>query len=752
MMTISSILSVRPKNIFLKKGRSGMRNREHIQTTELQTFRVHGLTCANCAAKMDSSLKEVFGPQAGVNFAAASITIPAAGVRQAQAIIDCIESGVSIEAQTKGKDQQGSRKAALFLRQVLPLGFAAVLFAIGLLFRDQLEESPYGDADYLVFLTAYVLVGRNVLLSAVRNLIKGSLFDENFLMALATAGAIALGELPEAVGVMLFYSIGELLQNAAVNRSRRSIQALTDMRPDYANIKVGSETRRVEPTAVSVGEIILVRPGERVPLDGEVIEGKSFIDTSALTGESVPVRVSPGDSVLAGMVNTSGLLTVKVTRRFSESSLAKILHLVENAATRKAPTEKFITKFARYYTPAVVLAAAALAFLPPLIIPGADLGQWVQRALILLVISCPCALVVSIPLGYFGGIGGASKRGVLVKGANFLEALVDVDTVVFDKTGTLTQGVFRVSEIVPAPEFDKGTLLEVAAKAEAHSNHPIAVSICKAYGKPVDISEIAEYKEITGCGVSATTVGGQRILVGNQRLMKDQRLSLPSWDGIGTVVYVSVDGQFAGYIIISDQIKEDSAEAVAQLRKLGVRKIVMLTGDAENVANHVAAALGIDEVHSNLLPEDKVRRVEELIGQTRQRGKGKLVFVGDGINDAPVLTRADVGAAMGGLGSDAAIEAADVVIMDDMPSRLAAAISIARKTRGIVIQNIVFSLAIKGVFIALGAMGAASMWEAAFADVGVALLAILNATRALRSERSFGSTLSIKAGKLEAAG
>ncbi len=705
-----------------------MSNHDSMHTDELKTFPLKGLTCANCAAKIDSRLKKRFGSSSGVNFAAGKITVPESQLQQAQEIIDSVEDGVSITSEAKGAHAGGG--SLLSWRQVLPLGLAAILFVFGLIYRQALQATPYALGDYLVFMSAYVLVGRNVLLAATRNVASGSLFDENFLMALATIGAIALNELPEAVGVMLFYYVGELFQDMAVNRSRRSIQALMDIRPDYANLKNGDTVQRVDPITVSVGSLIVVQPGERVPLDGEVAAGDSFVDTSALTGESVPTKVGVGDSVLAGSVNTSGLLTMTVTKEFGQSSLAKILHLVENATGRKAPTDKFITKFSRYYTPAVVLAAAALAVVPPLVIPGAAFGEWVHRSLILLVISCPCALVVSIPLGYFGGIGAASKQGVLVKGANFLEALVNVDTVVFDKTGTLTEGVFQVSAVVPAADFDEDTLLAAAAQAEMHSSHPIATSIAKAYGRPVNPDQVTEYEEISGHGVRAV-VQGQSVLAGNRRLMMRHGLSVPDVNGMGTVVYLAIDGRFAGYIVISDRVKVDSAAAVAQLRRAGVHHTVMLTGDSATVGEQVAKQLGLDAVHSNLLPEDKVERVEALLAEVRQR-RGKLVFVGDGINDAPVLTRADVGVAMGGLGSDAAIEAADVVIMDDSPSRLATAIGVARGTRRIVIQNIVFALATKGLFIALGSLGAATMWEAIFADVGVALIAIFNSTRALR--------------------
>ena len=698
---------------------------------QLETFGVQGLTCANCAGKIDACFKEEFGEGAGVNFAAGSIIIPRSQIAKAQAIIDSIEEGVTISV--KGDGKQGESHGFQLWRQLLPLVVSGVLFVIGLIWRKQLQATPYHLGEYLVFLSAYGLAGQHVLRAAARNLIRGKVFDENFLMTVATAGAIALRELPEAVAVMLFYYVGELFQDMAVNRSRRSIQSLMDIRPDYANLKVGEDIRRVSPTQVSPGSLIVVRPGERIPLDGEVLAGESFVDTSALTGESVPVKVQPGKSVLAGTVNTTGLLTIEVTKEFGQSSVAKILDLVENATSRKAPTEQFITKFARYYTPAVVAAAAALAIIPPLVIAGASWSQWINRALILLVISCPCALVVSIPLGYFGGIGAASKRGILVKGANFLEALADLDTVVFDKTGTLTHGVFQVTEIVPAPGTTSEELLAAAAAAELHSKHPIATSILSAYATHTGGSFPPMMWKTTGrlpAMASKPGFQGRLIQAGNRRMMAAADLYVPQVPEGGTVVYVAVDGQYKGYLQISDQIKADAVEAVAQLKAAGVGQTVMLTGDNQGVARQVAAQVGIDEVQSQLLPEDKVARVEELLARPSRRGK--LAFVGDGINDAPVLTRADVGVAMGGLGSDAAIEAADAVIMDDRPSRLATAIEVARGTRKIVVQNIVFALAAKGVVIALGAFGLASMWMAIFADVGVALIAIVNSTRALR--------------------
>jgi Zn2+/Cd2+-exporting ATPase len=613
------------------------------------------------------------------------------------------------------------------LKRELSLVFTVVgLFAIGLVFEKPLHDTPYSIAEYTVFIPAYLLSGWSVLKTAGRNILRGQFFDENFLMTLATLGAIAIHKLPEAVAVMLFYQIGELFQEAAVNRSRRSIKSLLEVRPDSANLKTATGVQIVSPEQVQVGDWVLVKPGEKVPLDGEIVEGRSQVDTSALTGESVPRSVEVGQTVLAGMINQSGVLTVQVTKRFEESSIARILELVENAGSKKATTEKFITRFAQRYTPIVVFLSLAVATLPPLFIPGATHTEWLYRALTLLVISCPCGLVISIPLGYFGGIGGAAKRGILVKGATFLDALASVDAVVFDKTGTLTQGVFKVTQIVPAHGFEETELLRWAAIAEYHSNHPIAQSIRKAYLEPIDESEIADYQEIPGHGIQ-TKVGTALILAGNDRLLHLHKIQHDTCNVEGTVVHVAVDDRYAGYIVIADELKPDAVEAVRSLKQLGMNPVMMLTGDSQAVAERVARSIGLDTFQAELLPEDKVTALESVMG------KGlKTAFIGDGINDAPVIARANVGLAMGGLGSDAAIETADVVIMTDAPSKVAEAIQIGRKTRRIVIQNIVLAMAIKGIFILLGIFGVATLWEAVFADVGVALLAVLNATRALK--------------------
>ena len=606
----------------------------------------------------------------------------------------------------------------------------ARIAAAALLFAAALPLPLMGLARLAVFLLPYAVVGWDVLWRAVRNIAHGQVFDENFLMALATIGALATGEYPEAVFVMLFYQVGELFQSYAVDQSRKSITALMDIRPDYANMEVDGQLQQVDPEDVAVGDTIVIKPGERIPLDGVVLEGTTTVDTAALTGESLPREAGPGDDVISGCVNLSGLLRVQVTRPFEESTVSKILDLVENASGRKAKAEHFITKFARYYTPIVVLAAVALAVLPPLFTSI----QWVdsiQRALNFLVVSCPCALVISVPLSFFGGIGGASRDGILVKGGNYLEVLAKAEIVVFDKTGTLTQGVFNVTAIHP-DDCSEGQLLELAALAESWSDHPISSSLKEAYGKELDPARVSEAEELSGRGVRAV-VDGRTICAGNDKLMEDIGVSWHPCHRVGTTVHVAADGVYLGHIVISDQVKPDAKEAIAALKSQGVRKTVMLTGDAREVGEDVAGRLGLDEVHTQLLPAGKVEHVEALLKQVSP--KGALAFVGDGINDAPVLSRADVGIAMGGLGSDAAIEAADIVLMDDKPSKIAHAISIARRTLAIVRQNIVFALAVKLLVLVLSAAGWASMWAAVFADVGVSVIAILNAMRCLRQPK-----------------
>ncbi|HJB99876.1 MAG TPA: cadmium-translocating P-type ATPase [Candidatus Flavonifractor merdavium] len=606
----------------------------------------------------------------------------------------------------------------------------ARLVAAAVLFAAALPLPLTGLARLAVFLLPYAVVGWDVLWRAVRNIAHGQVFDENFLMALATIGALATGEYPEAVFVMLFYQVGELFQSYAVDQSRKSITALMDIRPDYANMEVDGQLQQVDPEDVAVGDTIVIKPGERIPLDGVVLEGSTTVDTAALTGESLPREAGPGDDVISGCVNLSGLLRVQVTRPFEESTVSKILDLVENASGRKAKAEHFITKFARYYTPIVVLAAVALAFLPPLFTSI----QWVEsihRALNFLVVSCPCALVISVPLSFFGGIGGASRDGILVKGGNYLEVLARTEIVVFDKTGTLTQGVFNVTAIHP-DDCSEGQLLELAALAESWSDHPISRSLKEAYGKELDSARVSEAEELSGRGVRAV-VDGHTVCAGNDKLMEDIGVSWHPCHRVGTTVHVAADGVYLGHIVISDQVKPDAKEAIAALKAQGVRKTVMLTGDAREVGEDVAGRLGLDEVHTQLLPADKVEQVETLLKQVSS--KGALAFVGDGINDAPVLSRADVGIAMGGLGSDAAIEAADIVLMDDKPSKIAHAIAIARRTLAIVRQNIVFALAVKLLVLVLSAAGWASMWAAVFADVGVSVIAILNAMRCLRQPK-----------------
>ncbi len=578
-----------------------------------------------------------------------------------------------------------------------------------------------------LFIISYIIVGGDVVKRAVKNIFKGQVFDENFLMSIATIGAFFIGEYPEGVAVMLFYQVGELFQSYAVGKSRKSIASLMDIRPDYANVKKGDELVKVDPDEVQIGDIIVIKAGEKIPLDGKVIEGSSMIDTSALTGESVPREVEVGSDILSGCININGVITAEVTKEFGESTVSKILDLVENASSKKSNSEQFITKFARYYTPVVVIIAVFLAIIPPLVIDGATFSDWIYRALAFLVVSCPCALVISIPLSFFGGIGGASKKGVLVKGSNYLEALAETEIVVFDKTGTLTKGVFNVQEIHPEG-VSKEELLELTAHAESYSNHPISLSLKRAYRKEIDNGRISDVEEISGHGVIAT-VDGKKVMAGNIKLMK--MMDIPYFKGelIGTIVHVAVNNKYIGYIVIADEVKEDSAQAIKELKAANIKQTVMLTGDNKSIGSKVAKELGLDKVYAELLPADKVEKLEELFSQKSK--KGKLAFVGDGINDAPVLARADIGIAMGGLGSDAAIEAADVVIMTDEPSKIATTMKISKKTLKIAHQNIVFAIGIKIIVLILSAFGITTMWAAIFADVGVTIIAVLNAFRAL---------------------
>ena len=607
-------------------------------------------------------------------------------------------------------------------KEVIKVVIALILFLISLII-------PFENAwiNIGIYIISYLIVGLDVLVEAIKNIFKGEVFDENFLMTIATIGAFAIGEYPEAVAVMLFYQVGEMFQSYAVDKSRKSIASLMDIRPDFANIKKNGSIEKVSPDKISIGDIIIVKPGEKVPLDGTIVDGNSMLDTSALTGESVPREVSIGDEVLSGSINQNGLIEIKVTKSFGESTVSKILDLVENASSKKSKSENFISKFAKYYTPIVVVIAVLLAIIPPIIFKETEFIQWLYRALTFLVVSCPCALVISIPLGFFGGIGGASKLGVLVKGSNYLEALSKTEVVVFDKTGTLTEGVFEVKK-VNSVDITKEDLIKYAAYAESFSNHPIANSLKKAYGKDIDNKKISETHELSGLGVNAV-VDGKEVFVGNEKLMQEKNIEYIKCNEIGTILYVAINNQFKGTIIISDKIKADAKKAIEKLKKNNVKKIVMLTGDKKAVGESVAKELGLDEVYTELLPNDKVEKVEELMKSKSE--KGKLAFVGDGINDAPVLAISDIGIAMGGLGSDAAIEAADVVLMTDEPSKVVDAIKISKKTLKIVKQNIIFAIVVKILVLILSAIGLSNMWQAVFADVGVSVLAILNALRVL---------------------
>lgn len=609
-------------------------------------------------------------------------------------------------------------------RRIAEIAIGLGLFLFAILLEAENASRP------LLYLAAYAVTGGDVILRAARNVTRRQIFDENFLMSVATVGAFCIGQYSEAVAVMLFYKIGMLFQDRAVEKSRRSIAELMNIRPDYANLKRGDVIDRVDTDEVNIGDVIVIKPGEKVPLDCVVVEGSSTLDSSPLTGESMPKDVREGDELLSGAINLNGLLVARVTKNASESTASKILDLVENAAAKKSRSENFITKFARYYTPAVVGGAAFIAVVPPLALEGAALGDWVYRALVFLVISCPCALVISIPMSFFGGLGAAARKGILVKGSNYLEALADAEVAVFDKTGTLTKGTFEVQEVVSKGIYNNEEILKFAACAESFSNHPVSLSIRRAYGKEIDAALISNVKEIPGQGVTAT-VDGRFVAAGNARLMQMLGITVEGPGEAATVVHVAVDGEYKGYIVIADVIKEDAAKAVSELKAQRVKRIVMLTGDAESVAESVAMSLGIDEAYGGLLPADKVQKVEDLMAG--KSAKGKLIFVGDGINDAPVLARSDVGIAMGGLGSDAAIEAADVVVMTDEPSKVPAAIKIAKRTLSIARQNIAIALGVKGAVLGLGALGMATMWAAVFADVGVTLIAVLNAIRVLGS-------------------
>ena len=703
-----------------------------MSTAIAEKFSVKNLDCANCAAKIEKGLKSVEGFQDVVlDFANLTLHVKTDDTALVIEEVKKIEPDVTLTLRSPmsaGQTADSDSEEFEFKREGFFLGVAGILFLVQLSSEYFFQSELYARFEIPLVIIAYLLAGWNVLLGSFRTLRRGMLFDENVLMVIATVGAIAIQAYSEAIGVMIFYKIGELLQELAVSKSRRSIRGLLAIRPDKASVKTNNGYQDLAPESVNIGDEILVKPGEKIPLDGEIISGQSQLDTSALTGESVPVMVRVGDGVMAGQINGSGSLEIRVTRLFTESSIAKVMDLVENATARKAKTEKFITVFARYYTPAVVAVAASIAFIPPLV-TGDPFQTWIYRALVLLVISCPCALVISIPLGYFGGIGRASRQGILVKGSNFIDALAGVKTVVFDKTGTLTKGIFEVKEVVSHNGVTKEELLEFAAAAESQSTHPIADSIKKAYqqtGSDLDPTLIRDHTEFAGMGVTAT-YGEHSIMVGNDSFMHQNNVDHPLCDFDDTVVQVVVDGTFAGYITIGDEKKPEAWDAIVQLRAQGIEHISMLTGDNENAAAVVARELQLDSFYAGLLPEDKVAVFEKLNEQ--YAADGKIAFVGDGINDAPVIARADVGVAMGALGSDAAIETADVVLMKDSPVKVAEAVSISRQTRRIVWQNIIMALSIKGIFIVFGVMGMASMWEAVFADMGTALLAVANSTR-----------------------
>ncbi len=703
------------------------------------TLGIKGLECPQCAAKIEHNLNaldeikaatvDVLGKKIVINpnkkFSSEDIT------KLVQKEVDRVEEGVTVlmpnSAIEEDEEIEETKENFKSIRNRFILGaiiLAAAIFVPKNLFVPRL----------ILFLISYFTVGYDVLFKAVKNIKKGQIFDENFLMAIATLGAFAIKEFPEAVSVMLFYQIGEMFQDLAVGKSRKSITSLMNIRPDYANLKIEGEIKKVLPKEVKLGDIIVIKPGEKVALDGKITNGSSTFDTSALTGEAIPRTFEIGDEILSGFINTTNLVEIEVTKSFENSTISKILDLVQNASSKKSKTENFITKFARFYTPAVVIIALLIAILPMIFVKDAQFSTWLYRALIFLVVSCPCALVVSIPLGFFGGIGGASKNGILIKGANYLEALNNLETVVFDKTGTLTKGKFKVSEInVQNSKYTKDDLLKYAAIAESFSNHPIAQSIVLEYEKnnkkleKTDSSEF-EFEEIAGHGVKVKYENSE-ILAGNLKLLKKENIEAAEKDAVGTVVYVAKDGEYLGNLIIADEIKEDAKKTIEELNNLGIKNVVMLTGDNRKIGENVASKLNISKVFTDLLPLGKVEKMEEFL--KNKSTNGKVLFVGDGINDAPVLARADIGVAMGGVGSDAAIEAADMIIMNDEPSKIVTALKIAKKTKKIVWQNIIFALGVKIIILVMGALGFATMWEAVFGDVGVALIAILNATRAL---------------------
>lgn len=696
-------------------------------------FYLDGLCCANCAAKIENKVNEVDEVEnANLDFVSKKLTVKIykkedCGLAKEKilGIVNNIENNVKVIDLDEENNAEEGGEEELDKKDIVLFGVGIVFFIAAYALKTNFIISM------ILYLISYVLIGGKVLLSSIKNISKGQIFDENFLMSIATIGAFAIKQFPEAVSVMIFYQIGEFFQDSAVEKSRKSIKSLMDIKPEFANIKMGTEITKVNPKDVKIGDTIVVRPGERIPLDGVVIEGTSNLDTSAVTGESMPRKVLEGNEVFSGSINKEGLLLIKVNKEFKESTVYKILDLVENASAKKAQTERFITKFARYYTPIVVGIAAIIAILPPLLIKDALFSSYLYRALIFLVASCPCAIIISVPLSFFAGIGSASKNGILVKGGNYLEILNKVDTVVFDKTGTLTEGKFSVNSVKGYNDFKESEVIRFASLAESFSNHPIASSICSAYSGSIDKELIKDYKELPGFGVTAK-VEDRSIYVGNMNFMRNNNIDISKFkeeDGIGTLVHVAVDGIYAGYILISDKIKSGSIKAVKKLKSIGI-KSVMLTGDNKETAERVGEQIGIDEVYSELLPQDKVAKLENMCGKDRS---SKVVFVGDGINDAPSLARADIGVSMGSMGSDAAVEASDVVIMNDDPYKIYSSIKIAKKTHVIVWENIIFAFGIKFLVLLLGALGYSNMWEAVFADVGVALIAVLNSLRILKS-------------------
>ncbi|NLV77029.1 MAG: cadmium-translocating P-type ATPase [Tissierellia bacterium] len=696
---------------------------------------LEGLNCAGCAAKIEKLTNDIYGVNnATLDFVSKRLKVKIEIeeetkniTNEIKDIVNKLEPDVIViekDRQDYSYDQGHSHDHGYVKKEdIIKIIFSGILFILPWLLK--LEGTP----KFIVYLFAYIVVGLEIIIRAFRNLMAGQPFDEYFLMTVATLGAFIIGEYPEGVAVMLFYQIGELFQGLAVNHSRKSISSLLDIKPDYANLEKNGSVVVVNPAEVHVGDYIIVKPGEKVPLDGVIVEGKSSVDTSNITGESVPRTVNTGDIILSGFINNEGLLKIEVTKEFKESTVSKILDLVENASSKKAPTENFITKFARYYTPLVVYTALAIGLIPPLLL-GYDIKDWAYRAFVFLVISCPCALVISIPLGFFGGIGGASKVGILIKGGNYLEGLNDVDTMVFDKTGTITKGTFKVTDIIAYNGFTREEVLRLAAYGEVYSNHPIGLSIVEAYGDTIDKGRINDYKEIAGKGIEVN-IDGEKVLIGNKKLFADNSIPIEELDSIGTVAYIGKGNIHVGTIVVSDELKEGVAEEIKAIKAQGVKEIIMLSGDNEETAKKVGELVGIDKVYGNLLPQDKVNIFEQIM----EENHGKVAFVGDGVNDAPVLARADIGIAMGGLGSDAAIEASDIVIMTDEIGKIATGIAIAKNTKKIVTQNIVLALAIKFIVLILGAFGVATMWEAVFADVGVSIIAILNSIRALKVEK-----------------